>query len=203
MRPATNSPKHAAQPHGGHGRGHVPQKCRVRLFTGDVVAGAHPLVLHTLLGSCVAVCLYDPMARIGGMNHILLPGGCKDCIGPRFGVHAMELLINRLMGLGVDRRRLIAKAFGGANVLGGMQQTPIGDNNARFVRDFLATERIPLVAERLGGDQAVHVYFEAGSGKATVHSVDGLRLPKILQAESVYSQTHLADIYRSGDITLF
>jgi chemotaxis protein CheD len=137
------------------------------------------------------------------MNHILLPGGGRDCIGPRFGIHAMELLINKLMNIGADRKRLIAKAFGGANLLQGMQQTQVGDNNAEFVRDFLSTERIPLVAQRLGGDQAVHVYFETGSGKATIHSVDGLRLPKIVEAESAYRRTHLADKYMSGEITLF
>lgn len=176
---------------------------RVRIFTGDVAASATPLVLHTLLGSCVAVCLIDPYLRIGGMNHILLPGGCRDCSGTRFGVHAMELLINQLMQLGADRKRLLAKAFGGADVLRGMKQMPIGDDNAEFVRDFLSTERIPLVAQRLGGRAAVHVYFETDSGRATVHSVDGSRLPKIVQVEDSYRQAHVADKYFSGEVTLF
>ena len=115
----------------------------------------------------------------------------------------MELLINQLMHLGADRRKLMAKAFGGGSVVPSLQTTPIGDNNAKFVLKFLATERIPLVAQRLGGSQAVHVYFRTESGKATVHSVGGSRLAKIVNAENSYRRSHLADADFSGDVTLF
>ena len=98
----------------------------------------------------------------------------------------MELLINELMKLGGDRRRFIAKAFGGATVLQGMKMPPIGEENARFVREFLAAERIPLLAERLGGNHAVHLYFRTDTGKVTVHTVDGSILPKIIDAERSY-----------------
>jgi chemotaxis protein CheD len=115
----------------------------------------------------------------------------------------MELLINELMKIGGDRRRFIAKAFGGANVLGGMKMPPIGAGNARFVREFLALERIPLVAERLGGNHAVHLYFHTDTGKVTVHTVDGSSLPKIIYAEGSYSKSPLWDRPFSGEITLF
>jgi chemotaxis protein CheD len=91
----------------------------------------------------------------------------------------MEVLINELMKQGGDRRKFVAKAFGGANVLPGLTTATIGDDNARFVREFLATERIPLVAQRLGGTHPVHVYFKTDTGKATVSSVDGSQLSKI------------------------
>ena len=118
--------------------------------------------LKTLLGSCVAVCLYDPDARVGGMNHISLPGEAPER-DARFGVYAMEVLINQLMAIGCSRRRLQAKIFGGANILSCIK-TPIGDRNAQFVRDFLVEEGIPLAAKRLGGAAAMEVAFRTDTG---------------------------------------
>jgi chemotaxis protein CheD len=199
-----NISHHPAQtPATQQGKVHPSLQERVRVYTGDVATTTRPTILEALLGSCVAVCLYDPRLRAGGMNHILLPGGCPDCTGTRFGVHAMELLINELMKQGAIRKRLVAKAFGGANVLAGLVTATIGDDNARFVREFLSTENIPLVAERLGGDKAVQVKFSTDTGTAVVHTVDGSRLPKIVHAEASYWRTHHADTYLSGDITLF
>jgi chemotaxis receptor (MCP) glutamine deamidase CheD len=173
------------------------------LYAGEVAASQLPVVLDTLLGSCVAVCLYDPWLRAGGMNHILLPFCKAGESNPRCGVHAIKLLINELMKLGGDRRRFVAKAFGGANVLQGIKMPPIGERNARFVREFLAAEKIPLLAERLGGDHAVHLYFRTDSGKVTVHTVDGSILPRIIAAESSYDRSPSPDMSYSGEITLF
>ena len=164
----------------------LPLEQRRRIYIGEIVASATPLVLQTLLGSCVAVCLRDPVARVGGMNHILLPGRCDDDRPARCGVNAMELLINAMMQQGADRRRLEAKVFGGANVLPSLQSPTVGELNAAFVRDFLATERIALVAQRLGGTHAVQVHFRTDTGKTIVHSVNGSRLPTILSAEDAY-----------------
>lgn len=176
---------------------------RVRLHIGDVAASREPVVLHTLLGSCVAVCMYDPLLRAGGMNHILLPDSLRGDTSTRWGVHAMELLINKLMNLGGDRRTFMAKAFGGANIIKGMTQLPIGDANTKFVREFLATERIPLIAERLGGDHAVHLNFRTDTGKATVHTVDGSNLPRIVDAESSHSIAPRFAALSDAEITLF
>jgi chemotaxis protein CheD len=136
------------------------------------------------------------------MNHILLPTCRAGEKSTRCGIHAMELLINELMKLGGDRRRFVAKAFGGGNVLNSVTTLPIGDDNARFVRKFLATDRIPLVAERLGGNHAVHLYFETDTGKATVQTVDGSKLPKIIMAEQTCRKPNSAD-KSFGEITLF
>jgi len=137
------------------------------------------------------------------MNHILLPNCRAGETTPRCGVHAMELLINELMKLGGDRRRFVAKAFGGANVLEGMRMPPIGEGNAKFVREFLALEKIPLVAERLGGNHAVHLYFRTDTGRATVHTVDGSSLPKIIDAEGSYSKSPSWGNSLGGEITMF
>jgi chemotaxis protein CheD len=115
----------------------------------------------------------------------------------------MELLINELMKIGGEKRRFIAKAFGGGNVLQGIKMLPVGEANATFVRKFLAIERIPLVAERMGGNHAVRLYFRTDTGKATVHTVDGSILPKIINAESSYSKTSFSGRSFGGEITLF
>jgi len=184
-------------------RTHSSRRNRISLFAGEVAASQLPVVLDTLLGSCVAVCMYDPVLRVGGMNHILLPNCPAGEKSPRCGVHAMELLINELMKLGGDRRRFVAKAFGGANVLQGIKMLPVGDGNARFVREFLALERIPLVAERMGGTHAVHLYFHTDTGKVTVHTVDGSILPKIVKVENSYWKLPSTLKSFGGDITLF
>ena len=176
---------------------------RISLYIGEVAASRAPVVLDTLLGSCVAVCLYDPVLRAGGMNHILLSRCRVGDKNPRCGIHAMELLINELMKIGADRRKLVAKAFGGANVLEGIKTLPIGKDNARFVREFLATEGIPLVAERLGGNHAVHLYFRTDTGKATVHTVDGSSLPKILDAERSLWKPSVSGGVSVGEIKLY
>jgi chemotaxis protein CheD len=174
-----------------------------RVNIGQVAASAEAFELGTVLGSCVAVCLFDPIKHLGGMNHILLPG--KSLKGPctRYGIHAMEILINDIMQLGGVRKRLVAKAFGGANVIQELKQTPIGDNNVKFVREFLATERIPLVAQRLGGSNAIIVQFRTDTGAAKVRHVDGSRMRQIIHDEIAYKRAHTADVFYTGEITLF
>jgi chemotaxis protein CheD len=80
---------------------------------------------------------------------------------------------------------------------------PVGEGNARFVREFLALEKIPLVAERMGGTHAVHLYFHTDTGKVTVHTVDGSSLPKIIDAESSFSRSPSPAKFFGGEITLF
>jgi chemotaxis protein CheD len=185
------------------GLAHLKDKKQITIYAGDVTTSVEPVVLHTLLGSCVAVCLWDPLLRAGGMNHILLPGGRLDPDNSRYGGNAMELLINGLMKLGCDRYRLLAKAFGGANVLAGLKQISTGDMNTAFVRKYLSDEGIPLVAQRLGGTHGVQVRFSTDTGEVLVRAVDGARLPKIIQDEAAYQNAHRDEVTKSGEITLF
>ncbi len=194
---------HAAKTHSVWPRHHRHVQNRIVLYTGDVATSASPAMLETLLGSCVAVCLFDPKLRIGGMNHILLPEGGDDVRSARFGMNAMELLINQLMKAGSDRRSLVAKAFGGASVFASMSTLKVGAMNAEFVREYLRIERIPLVAQRLGGEHAVHVYFHTETGKAVVRTVDGSALPKINQDEAVYRHAQAGEAAADGEVTLF
>lgn len=143
----------------------------IRERTTHVVQGHHAivdeegLVLATILGSCVATCLYDPIARVGGMNHFLLPGDERSGEGMKYGVNAMELLINGLLQRGAARGRMEAKLFGGAQVLENLSD--IGSQNAAFARRFLSTEGIRIVGESLGGRQARRIRFWPTTGRAS------------------------------------
>ena len=124
-------------------------------------------VLTTILGSCVAACLRDPLAGVGGMNHFLLPGGDTrngDADSMRYGVHAMELLVNDLLSRGAKRDRLEAKLFGGARLITGL--TDVGELNAAFAEDFLRREGLNYLGGSLRGDSGRRIQFWPVSGRA-------------------------------------
>lgn len=128
-------------------------------------------MMTTVLGSCVATCLYDPEIGVGGMNHFLLPDGGSDDGGTKlYGVHLMELLINNLLRLGADKSRLKAKLFGGGKVIAGFSD--IGMRNVKFAREFLLDEDLPCLSESLGGDVGRRVRFWPTTGQARVMTLD-------------------------------
>jgi chemotaxis protein CheD len=146
----------------------------VRVQPGEFHATDRDVAIVTVLGSCVAACLRDRESGIGGMNHFMLPHGRDD--GPasasaRYGVNAMELLINELIRMGARRSRLEAKVFGGGNMLEGCVALNIGQANARFVAQFLQAESIPVVGADLEGNGSRKVCFFPSSGRALVRSI--------------------------------
>ncbi|MBW1697247.1 MAG: chemotaxis protein CheD [Deltaproteobacteria bacterium] len=154
-------------------------KKRVSIHIGDYYASSEPAVVHTLLGSCVAVCLFDPTKRTGGVNHILLPGRA-DMVqfntSARYGVNAMELLINAIMGLGGERNQLVAKVFGGAHILGAIsEENSVGKKNIAFVLEFLEKESIKIINQDLGGYDTRTIFFHTDTGdvflKRTSHNM--------------------------------
>jgi chemotaxis protein CheD len=142
---------------------------RISIIQGEYRVASEPGVLiGTLLGSCIAVCLHDAEARVGGMNHFLLgePGvneTVRQADMQRYGVHAMELLINDMMKRGASRQRLRAHLYGGANIVRGLGS--IGSNNAAFALRFVQTEGITVGRTDLGGTQARKVEFIPFEGK--------------------------------------
>jgi chemotaxis protein CheD len=147
---------------------------RLTVMQGQFKISAGPRVeLSTVLGSCVATCLYDPAAELGGMNHFLLPEPPASHnageVDVHYGVYLMEMLINEMLSYGASKSRLRAHLYGGANIRSGMQQ--IGTANAEFARSFLMRERIELVREDLGGVNARRVDFRPASGKVRCRSV--------------------------------
>lgn len=144
---------------------------RVYIAQGEQAIGSDPdLVISTILGSCVSVCLWDPVARRGGMNHILLPDLPSNAIQLRaVGAGAMERLINALVKTGADKARLEAKVFGGAAVVAGLSD--IGARNVAFARGYLEAEAIPCIGSSTGGQQARQVRFWPESGRARMRLV--------------------------------
>jgi chemotaxis protein CheD len=142
---------------------------RINIVQGEQhVDSSADVVLTTLLGSCVAACIWDAEARVGGMNHFLLPGGESEGressgLSMRYGVYAMELLVNGLLRKGAQRSRLQAKLFGGACLMKGL--TDIGELNAAFAERFLRAENIPLVGGSLRGSYGRRIQFWPSSGR--------------------------------------
>jgi chemotaxis protein CheD len=136
---------------------------RLHVVQGEYFVSDDPrTVLTTILGSCVTACLRDPVAGVGGMNHFLLPGD-RESDGLRYGVNAMELLVNALLQRGARRGRLEAKLFGGARVVQGLSD--VGRQNASFAQGYLEDERIIYLGGSLGGDQARRIQFWPTSGR--------------------------------------
>jgi chemotaxis protein CheD len=138
-------------------------ECRISNDPGEQIS--------TVLGSCVAACLWDPQAAVGGMNHFLLPFGTGGAATSnlRYGIHSMETLINELLTRGASRRTLQAKLFGGASMSAKLGD--IGSENARFAREYLENEDILCAASDLGGVYARRVQFRPVSGQARVMQV--------------------------------
>ena len=174
----------------------------IRLLPADYVATDQPVALVTLLGSCVAACLYDATLAIGGMNHFMLPGDGNDSSCARYGMNAMELLINDLLKRGARRNRIQAKVFGGGNVLSGFYSDPIGTRNARFVLEYLSAENIPVRAQDLGDVHARKVGFFPQTGRTLVKRLPSTRDDGILDAErALYGRLNRAPA--SGSVELF
>jgi chemotaxis receptor (MCP) glutamine deamidase CheD len=174
---------------------------QVAVEAGDVEAAATPTVLRTTLGSCIAVCLFDPVTRIGGMNHFMLPSGRSDERNPAaFGIHAMELLVNAMMKAGADRSRLEAKVFGGSSMLAiGAHGGQIAGRNTAFALEYLEAEEIPVTAQKVGGRQALVVQFRTDTGRARVRVVED---PSVVESERTAFERHAKDWSRE-EITFF
>lgn len=164
------------------------------LMPGEMAAcrGEHGYV--TLLGSCVAACIYDSQSGVGGMNHFLLPeSGDIDpthagwAQAARYGNHAMELLINQTLELGGQRPQLCAKVFGGAAVLSRISSL-VGERNVNFVETYLRLEGIPIVAQQVGGSLARQVFFFPRSGEAFVRQVQATETAALVQREQAFEQ---------------
>ncbi len=154
---------------------------------GDfMVAADQDVVLQTVLGSCVALCLIDPVAQVGGMNHFLLPDGPVGAGGnlddaSRYGSNAMELLINAILAKGGARTRFRGKLFGGGNVI--RSSSLIGSKNADFAEEYLSAEKIPVDASDLRGDRARKVMFSPTTGKAWVKLLEDTGAQEVFEKE--------------------
>ncbi|WP_421836940.1 chemotaxis protein CheD [Novosphingobium sp.] len=156
---------------------------RVTVMQGQALVSCDlQIEFSTVLGSCVASCLYDPEARVGGMNHFLLaepPAGLAGttAVDEHYGVYLMELLVNQMLGIGARKSRLRAHLYGGANVNRNMMR--IGTANAEFAQAFLQREGIIVMREDLGGTNARRVDFRPASGQIRCRTVEDRLAPPV------------------------
>lgn len=181
------------------------QRNRIVVRPGEYHISHSPRVLSTLLGSCVAVCMYDQEAAVMGLNHFLLVGYRQNIAGTiltseagRYGIHAMELLINGLLRKGAQRSRLRAKAFGGGNVMGTCSDNPkdfecVSRANVRFVLEFLEQDGIPLLAADLGGNFGRQIHFTGVDYSVYVKKIYPQQTKALVEEERHYWKDSLQD----------
>mmetsp|Transcript_1081 Transcript_1081/g.1668 ORF Transcript_1081/g.1668 Transcript_1081/m.1668 type:complete len:157 (-) Transcript_1081:424-894(-) len=155
----------------------------------------------TTLGSCIAACLWDRVAKVGGMNHFMLPEGNGD--SGRYGSFAMELLINEMMKRGANKGRMEAKIFGGGAVISGMNSLNVGERNTNFVIDYLKLERIPIVSKDVMDVYPRKVCFLPASGKAMVKRLAPTNTDALVQQDRVAIQKVQPVASSGGSIDLF
>lgn len=154
-------------------------KKEVILHPGDYFCSNEDIVMSTILGSCISVVLYDESKRQGGLNHFLLPRIGKstqpDIIeekSARYGVHAMEVLINDIMKMGSQKSALKAKVFGGASMFGPTNKgNGVGYINTQFALQFLAKEGIPIIASNTGEDVGRKIFFFPKTGRILLRKI--------------------------------
>ncbi|RMF87091.1 MAG: hypothetical protein D6739_02245 [Nitrospirae bacterium] len=177
------------------------------IFAGEYHVGSGERLIETVLGSCVAVCLWDQHHRIGGMNHFMLPGAdvsLEDATG-RHGLYAMELLINDMMHRGSRRSLMQAKVFGAGNVMAGVApERSVAAANERFVRELLANEGIPIACADLGGNTGRRICFFLDTGQVKVRRLGAAEVGSVRAAEERYRSRAAATVQRPAmDVELF
>lgn len=182
----------------------------IKLLPGQYFVTSQDKMLVTVLGSCVAACMFDPITGVGGMNHFMLPNVNKTAgefekvqgMAAKYGVHAMEVLINELIKVGASKKRLKAKVFGGGRVVPSFVQSDVGRFNAEFVTQFLNTEKIPIIASDLCETYARKIYFFPTNGNVFMKRIHELNNATIIERESQH-RWELNNQDASGDVDFF
>lgn len=176
------------------------------ILPGEYFVSREPMVVYTVLGSCISVCLRDPLVNVGGMNHFMLSVPTSDggqdswTESGRYGSFAMEMLINEILKRGGKKERLEAKVFGGGKIYDGAMD--IGAKNAAWALDYLEREGVPLLKANVGDVCPRKVYFFTDSGKVLLKKLDRLVAKAIAEEEGQY-QRKLQNAPVQSDVTLF
>ncbi|MDE2298957.1 MAG: chemoreceptor glutamine deamidase CheD [Burkholderiales bacterium] len=173
----------------------------VKVLPGEYFVHAEDILIVTTLGSCIAACLWDARARVGGLNHFMLPEGSGD--SGRYGAYAMELLINELLKRGAARGSLEAKVFGGGRVIQGMDSLNVGERNTRFVLDYLKAEHIPVVSKDVLDVHPRKVCFLPASGKAMVKRLASTHVSEMVALERAAARQVAPARAGAGSVDLF
>ncbi len=176
---------------------------------GEFYASREDVVISTLLGSCISVALYDPDLKIGGLNHFMLPfphavTGEILSTNAKYGVNAMEVLINDILKKGGQKNKLKAKVFGGSAVLDYQKEATynIPKMNISFAFEFLDTERIPVEAYSVGGTRPRKIFFFPREARILM-KYSKSSSPGLAKRESHYSQILMEQTANGGKPILF
>jgi chemotaxis protein CheD len=180
------------------------------IHPGEYLATEDDIIIATVLGSCISVALRDEDRRVGGLNHFMLPGESYsrthfESQSAKYGMYAMELLINDLLKLGCRKNRLRAKVFGGASVLGSgagrINKVPV--SNIEFAFDFLKAEGIPVDKSDTGGHSPRKILFFVRDGKVLLKRITGTLAAAVNMEEKDYLERIKQREAQMGDVTLF
>jgi chemotaxis protein CheD len=177
----------------------------VKIGPGEYHVTDKDIMIVTVLGSCISVCLRDREKRIGGMNHFMLPAPAPGVLTPisdsaRYGAFAIELLTNEILNLGGRRQNLEAKVFGGGKIMATM--TDIGKGNADFALRYLRVEGIPVIAADIGDCFPRKVYFSPVTGRVFVRQLHTVTDDSVYRAEQAYLD-RIRKRPVDGDVELF
>ena len=176
------------------------------ILPGEYFVSESPMVVYTVLGSCISVCVRDPEAGVGGMNHFMLAVPSGETSGDswaesgRYGSFAMEMLINGILKRGGKKTRLEAKVFGGGKIYGGA--IDIGAKNAAWALDYLEQEGLPPMKADVGDVCPRKVYYFTDTGRVLLKKLDKIQSSSIVKEEQRY-QDVLRQKAPVGDVTLF
>jgi chemotaxis protein CheD len=178
----------------------------ISIGPGEYLISNEDIIIQTVLGSCVAVCLYTDYDVFCGMNHFMLPGevfeggDIKDYDSARYGIYSMEILINSLMKEGINKYNLKAKVFGGGNVIDIKSiKATIGENNVSFILRYLEKEKIPVISQHLGGDKARKILFFVNNKKVLLKEINKLAAFTTAREEIIYERKIEEDLKKPKD----
>ncbi|MFT7402398.1 MAG: chemotaxis protein CheD [Hydrogenophaga sp.] len=174
----------------------------VKVLPGEYYVSQDDLMIVTVLGSCIAACIWDPKIRVGGINHFMLPEGGGDTSG-RYGSYAMELLINEMIKLGARRENMQAKVFGGGQVMHSFTTMNVGERNTAFVLDYLQTERIAIISKDVLDIHPRKVCYFPATGKAMVKRLAHSHPETLETQERKANASVVAKSAAGGSVDLF
>ena len=184
----------------------------ITILPGEFYSTDKPVLISTVLGSCISIAFYDPEIKLGGLNHFMLPTTNRTQEisveeQGRYGDFAMELLLNDMFKKGAKKENLKAKVFGGGNVLddGGFHKNRTGLNNISFALDYLQTENIPIIANDTGGIFPRKIFYDPQTSKIYLKRIQrsDLTLKEINTREAAYKKEMQKEQTQAGDITWF
>jgi chemotaxis protein CheD len=177
------------------------------ILPGEFFVSAEPMIVYTVLGSCISACIRDPVAGVGGMNHFMLPqpkeASC-DSWGEttRYGSFAMESLINAILKRGGNRSRLEVKLFGAGKIYDG--KIDVGGQNAKWVTQYLDNEGLTVASSDLGDVFPRKVYYYTESGRVLLKKIERIKNSTISDREGRYAaQITCSEQKSAEDVTLF